>query len=54
MFDAWAMWDPGLAIAEVDHPTRRIASGEAAPHLRECTSSTAKLYLTKLLPLVPS
>lgn len=30
--DAWAMWDPGLAIAEVDHPTRRIASGEAAPH----------------------
>jgi sulfonate transport system substrate-binding protein len=30
--DAWAMWDPGLAIAEVDHPTRRIASGDAAPH----------------------
>ena len=30
--DAWAMWDPGLAIAEADHPTRRIASGDAAPH----------------------
>lgn len=30
--DAWAMWDPGLAIAEVDYPTRRIASGDAAPH----------------------
>ena len=30
--DAWAMWDVGLAIAEVEHPTRRIASGDAAPH----------------------
>ncbi len=30
--DAWAMWDPGLAIAEVDYPIRRIASGDAAPH----------------------
>lgn len=30
--DAWAMWDPGLAIAQVDYPTRRIASGDAAPH----------------------
>lgn len=30
--DAWVMWNPGLAIAEVDHHTRRIASGDAAPH----------------------
>ena len=30
--DAWAMWDPGLSIAEVDYPTRSIASGDAAPH----------------------
>ncbi len=30
--DAWAMWDPGLAIAEAEHPTRRIASGDVSPH----------------------
>jgi sulfonate transport system substrate-binding protein len=30
--DGWSMWDVGLAIAEVEHPTRRIASGDAAPH----------------------
>ncbi len=30
--EAWAIWDPALSITEVEHGTRRIASGEAAPH----------------------
>ena len=30
--DAWAVWDPYVAIAEVEHNARRIASGDVAPH----------------------
>jgi sulfonate transport system substrate-binding protein len=30
--DAWAVWDPYVAIAEVEHDARRIASGDVAPH----------------------
>jgi sulfonate transport system substrate-binding protein len=30
--DAWSVWDPNVAIAEVEHDLRPIASGEAASH----------------------
>lgn len=30
--DAWAVWDPYVAIAEVEHEARRIASGDVSPH----------------------
>ncbi len=30
--DAWSVWDPNVAIAEVEHQLRPIASGEAASH----------------------
>jgi sulfonate transport system substrate-binding protein len=30
--DAWAVWDPYVALAEVEHNARRIASGDVAPH----------------------
>jgi sulfonate transport system substrate-binding protein len=30
--DAWSVWDPNVAIAEVEHALRPIASGEAASH----------------------
>ncbi|MBD2108233.1 aliphatic sulfonate ABC transporter substrate-binding protein [Nodosilinea sp. FACHB-13] len=30
--DAWSVWEPNVAIAEVEHDLRPIASGEAASH----------------------
>lgn len=30
--DAWSVWEPNVAIAEVEHQLRPIASGEAASH----------------------
>jgi sulfonate transport system substrate-binding protein len=30
--DAWVVWEPNVAIAEVEHDLRPIASGEAASH----------------------